>query len=55
MEEKNLASDPLRLRRRLLFVGLAVLTVLFGAVVFFKSVLLKRPQGDLALTRPARS
>jgi hypothetical protein len=47
MEERNLASDPLRLHRRLLFVGLAVLTILFGAVVFFKSVLLKRPQGDL--------
>ena len=33
--------DPLRRRRRLLLTGLTVLVVLFGGIVFFKSVLLK--------------
>ncbi len=40
-------SNPLRRRRWLLGAGLTVFAILFGAIVFFKSVMLKRPQGDL--------
>jgi hypothetical protein len=42
-----LHPNPLRRRRWLLGSGLTALAVLFGALVFFKSVMLKRPQGDL--------
>ena len=42
-----MSSNSLRLRTRLVVAGLAAVCILFGGLVYFKSVLLTRKQGDL--------